>query len=258
MERLVNAGRKFYGLGLLGLGIQQFFYGDFLAVFVPAWSASVPGQAVWAYLVAAVLALGGGAIVLERKTNAVGVLLGGLFLLLFVAVHLPYQLQVNPDAGQIGAWTNSFKVLTLSGGAFVVAGSLGQNHSTDPLTGFLRKFIPLGRIFFAITLFTFGVDHFLYIRFVAALVPAWIPGKTFWAYFAGVALIGSGLGLGLKIKMKEVAFLTGLMIFLWFLVLHIPRAMADPLGQHGNEVTSVFEALAFSGIGFMLMRNSTR
>jgi len=38
------------------------------------------------------------------------------------------------------------------------------------------------------------------------------------------------------------------MLFLWVIVLHIPRAIANPYVGNGNELTSVFEALAFSGI----------
>ena len=55
-----------------------------------------------------------------------------------------------------------------------------------------------------------------------------------------------------KIKLKVVGMLLGTMIFLWFVFLHIPRAIADPFVGKGNEVTSAFEALGFSGIAFVL------
>jgi len=35
-------------------------------------------------------------------------------------------------------------------------------------------------------------------------------------------------------------------------VLHIPRAIADPYSVIGNEWTSTFEALAKSGVAFIL------
>jgi uncharacterized membrane protein YphA (DoxX/SURF4 family) len=104
----------------------------------------------------------------------------------------------------------------------------------------------------------FGIDHFLYADFVSKLVPMWIPGQLFWTYFAGVALIGSGIGIILKIKLKLVATLLGVMIFLWLIMLHIPRAIADPYGDKGNEVTSVFEALGFSGIAFVIAGGDNR
>ena len=90
------------------------------------------------------------------------------------------------------------------------------------------------------------------VQFVAGLVPAWIPGRVFWTYWCGAALVAAGVGLLLRIKARLAAGLLGSMIFIWFLVLHIPRALADPHSGHGNEWSSVFEALAFSGIAFIL------
>jgi uncharacterized membrane protein YphA (DoxX/SURF4 family) len=98
----------------------------------------------------------------------------------------------------------------------------------------------------------FGIEHFVYPAFVATLVPAWIPGHLFWTYFAGVALIAGGIGMMVKSTTRIASLMVGIMIFLWLLMLHIPRAIADPRTGLGNEWTSVFEALAFSGIGFML------
>jgi uncharacterized membrane protein len=145
-------------------------------------------------------------------------------------------------------WTNALKELTLSGGAFIIAGSVIEtNASTSD-----KKFIRIGCIFFSITMVVFGYAHFLYPDFVSTLVPSWIPWPYFWTYFAGIALIGSGLGIILKIRISQIATLTGIMIFIWLIILHIPRAIADPYGAKGNEVTSVFEALAFSGIALMI------
>jgi uncharacterized membrane protein YphA (DoxX/SURF4 family) len=96
------------------------------------------------------------------------------------------------------------------------------------------------------------MDHFLYTEFVSKLVPSWIPGSTFWTYFAAVALIGSGIAIIFRIMLKQVALLLGTMLFLWLILLHIPRAIADPHIDKGNEVTSVFQALAFSGMAFII------
>jgi hypothetical protein len=112
--------------------------------------------------------------------------------------------------------------------------------------------MPFGRFFLPITAIVFGIDHFLYRDFVAALVPSWIPGAVFWTYFAGVALIAAGAGMILRIQAQLASLMLGIMIFLWLLFLHIPRAIADPHSAKGNEWTSVFEALAFSGIAFIL------
>jgi len=109
----------------------------------------------------------------------------------------------------------------------------------------------LGMYPFAIGVIVFGVDHFLYTPYVATLVPAWIPEHIFWTYFAGTALIASGVGMIVRVKARLTATLLGTMIFIWILVLHIPL-VADPYSGIGNEWTSAFEALAKSGVAFIL------
>ncbi len=67
-----------------------------------------------------------------------------------------------------------------------------------------------------------------------------------------MALISRGAGLLLLQTARLAAALSGLMIFLWVVLLHIPRALAAAAAQSRNEWTSVFEALAISGIAFVL------
>ena len=92
----------------------------------------------------------------------------------------------------------------------------------------------------------------MYADGVQALVPDWIPGHLFWTYFAAVALIGAGVALIFRIKVKLIGILTGTMIFIWFLILHIPRAAVAPVTDKGNEMASVFESLGYSGIAFVI------
>lgn len=255
METLIKAGRKFYGICLAGLGLQQFIYAGFLPVILPAWPSWIPGPVLWAYLFGAVLIGAGTAILFEWRGRTVALVSGGVFFALFLLGHVPHLIFFNPHSNHLGTWTNALKMLALSGGAFVVAGSYTDEISVgnkSSLIMLLEKFVPFGSIFFSVTMIVFGIDHFLYVEFVATLVPAWIPGNIFWTYFAAIALIGSGVTIILRIKLKLVGLLLGTMIFLWFILLHIPRAIADPAGNMGNEVTSVFQALGFSGIAFVL------
>ncbi len=238
-ESLIKAGRTFYGVCMAALGIQQLF-----------------GLAVCAYLASATLIVAGVAIAVGKKARAVALVLGGILLVVFGFFHVPYMIFVNPYSSHLGVWTDPLKALALAGGAFVVAGSFPD---AKPNTGdgslllrLLATLIPVGGVFFSLTMIAFGIDHFLYTEIAAKLVPAWIPGHTFWTYFAGVALIGAGVGIITRIKLKVVGMLLGTMIFLWFVFLHVPRAIADPFIGKGNEVTSAFEALGFSGIAFVL------
>jgi len=267
MQILVQAGRRAFAICLAGLAAQQFYYGDFRPLFVPAWPHPVPGQAILAYLASAALFAAALAIFFEKRGRTVSLILGGVFLLLVLFCHTPFEIWVDPYSKHIGVWTNALKELAFSGAAFVVAASFPPQSiilKANPLQGppiaqkppilvrLLEGFIPIGPVFFSITMIIFGIDHFLYTDFAMSLVPAWIPGSLFWTYFAAVALIGAGAGIILRIQLKPVAFLLGTMIFLWVIVLHIPRAAVASATDKGNELTSVFEALGFSGVAFVI------
>jgi uncharacterized membrane protein len=245
---LVPLGRTFYAIGLIGIGVQHFIFANFIPVVVALWPAWMPGRQLPAYLVGVALVVAGVAILFNFEGRLVAVVTGAAFLLLVLIAHIPGQMMGYP--AHLGSWTNAFKALTLGGGAWIVALSFEDDTSVaDSSFGWM---FTAGRFFFAITLVAFGIDHFLYPAFVATLVPAWIPGHLFWTYFAGVALIAGGVGMMVKVTTQLASLMVGIMIFLWLLMLHIPRAIADPRTGMGNEWTSVFEALAFSGIGFML------
>ena len=244
----IPTSRIFYAVGLIGIGVQHFIFADFIWVIMPAPAPWLPGRPFLAYAVGAALIAAGIAIIFDLKGRTVAAITGAAFLLLIIVTHIPTQLMGTP--GHIAVWNNAFKALTLCGGAWVVAGSWPEK--SPGLPRFLESLMPFGKYFLAVTVITFGIEHFIYKQFVAMLVPTWIPGAVFWTYFAGIALILSGASMIVNIQARLASFLLGLMIFLWFLVLHIPRAIADPHTLMGNEWTSVFEALAFSGIAFLL------
>lgn len=243
------AGRLSFAAALIGLALQQFVYPGFQPFFVPAWPPVWPGPQPLVYLFNLILMFVGVSIIFGFHARTANLYLGVLFLCMFVFLHIPFQMQNNP--GALGAWTNAFKLLAFSGSSFIVARSFDKPFQAGFL-GAVETLASFGRIFFGIMLLVFGIDHFLYAVGVATLVPNWIPFNLFWTYFAGVALIGAGISIILRFQVRLVAILTGIMIFIWFLILHIPRAVAMPQVLNGNEVTSVLQSLAFSAASFVL------
>jgi uncharacterized membrane protein len=110
----------------------------------------------------------------------------------------------------------------------------------------------VGRYFIAIPMAIYGVQHFIYLQFVADFIPAWIPGHMFWACFTGVALIAAAVGIILKQWDRWAATLLGSMIFLWVILLHTSRLAAKPYDQ--AEWRGIFQALAMSSFAFVLAR----
>lgn len=251
MNKLIKTGQVFFAIMLMGLGIQQFITPVFRPVILPEWPSWIPGMTAWVYLSGLALVLAGIAIILEWKAKKISFYTGIVLLLVVLLFHLPYRLRHNPEI--LGAWTNAFKLLAISGSAFIVAGSFKSNDNGSRLNSMVKKLIPVGQAFFSIMLIVFGIDHFLYIDFVKTLVPSWIPGPVFWSYFGAVALIGAGAAILLRIQVRTVALLLGIMLFLWLVILHIPRAITYPYHDDaGNELTSVFQCLGFSGIAFII------
>ena len=255
VENILKAGRWCFAISLVGLAGQQYYYGDFRPVFVPEWPSPMPGRIALVYLFSLLLIAAAIALVSERMARTAMLLLAWLFLALVLFCHVPFHVLHDPNAGNIGAWNNALKELCFSGSALIMAGSFSPEEMSSKRAALekpLEGLIPLGTFFFSIMLILFGIEHFLYAEFVKGLVPDWIPAHLFWTYFAAVALIGAGLGIILRIRIKRIAMLTGIMIFLWFLILHIPRAAVAPVTDDGNELTSVWESLGFSGAAFVL------
>jgi uncharacterized membrane protein len=90
------------------------------------------------------------------------------------------------------------------------------------------RFILIGPLSFAIAMAIFGADHLVAAKFVATIVPSWIPGHLFWAYFVGFALIAAALSLATSIRWRLAAALLGIMIFIFVLTIHIPNLLAAP------------------------------
>ncbi|HTD98887.1 MAG TPA: hypothetical protein VK668_06350 [Mucilaginibacter sp.] len=252
MENYNKLWRSFFLIGVIAIAVQQLICADFRPVILPAgFPAWLSHRVVWTWIFSIALIITSLLMLVGIGARTKSLLWGGILLLLVILCQIPSVLTGVNSAKHLGLWIDPFKELTLSGGFFVVAGSL-SGESNLGLIKFLEKLIPAGKYFLAITMVVFGYSHFVYTDFVVTLVPNWIPGHLFWTYFSAVALMLSGLAIILNIQRRTAAALLGIMLFLWVIILHIPRGIADPHSGNGNEWTSVFEALAFSGIAFLV------
>lgn len=243
MDALVPFGRRLFAVAIIAFGVQQLLFGDFVPGRAPAWPAAMAGRLVWAYGTAVAFMACGIAMIVGRRARQAAMLVAVLIAGWALSRNIPVALQ---DTQFGGAWTNLGKALALTGGALAFAGSLTSDG--------WQTLLHAGRWCLGIFLFDSGIQHFLFPAFVVTLVPAWIPRPMFWTYFAAVALMAGGVGLVVPRTSRLAAALTGLMVGLWFVMLHVPRAIAAVPAQRRNEWTAVFEALAISGIAFILTR----
>ena len=129
-------------------------------------------------------------------------------------------------------------VLLITGIFLVINRELSSGHGID-------KVVPFGKVFFAVPMAVFGMQHFSSPAFVAQVVPAWMPWHLFWVYFVGTALIASTVSIITGVQARLAALLLGLMLFLFVVMLHVPNIIH--IGFNRFLIAAALRDLAFSG-----------
>jgi uncharacterized membrane protein len=124
---------------------------------------------------------------------------------------------------------------------FILKNDVPHAHGID-------KLMPFGRLLYAVPLAAFAGEHFSIARLMAPGVPSWIPAHLFWIYFVGVALVAAALSIVVKKYAWLSATLLGTMIFLFVVLLHIPRVAANPRDRISWAVA--LRDLSFSAAAF--------
>ncbi len=243
-----------FALSMIALGTLQYFTKEYIIGRPPAaeWAANIDGKLTWAYVSGALLIAAGIAIILKIRPAVAAIFISLLILIpSFFLRHLPEMTKAKKIEDLLW-YINAYKTLALAGGALIVGASFlsekGRNRtgafSNSNLTG-------IGIFLLALFLIICGMSHFKFVDFIAnGFILDYIPARTFWTYFTGVALLAGGLGLLIRPVRKWAALLSGIMILLWFFMLHIPRAINNP-NDYG-EWMGVFESFGFAGILFVV------
>ena len=113
-----------------------------------------------------------------------------------------------------------------------------------------RRAATIGRIMYGVSMPAFGVLHFIYIAYVASVIPNWIPAHVFFAYATGVAHIASGLGILTGVFSRVAAYCTAAMFGSWVLIVHAPRVLGN--FRHPNEWTSMLIAVGMCGTALLI------
>ena len=234
MENLSRLGRILFAVAIAGFGTQLLLHASGAGPKPgPPWS---PGRPLWAYAMALLLIVAAACFVTGKQLRCSGI---AVAILTFLRALLLYGPKLVANIHNPGPWTSGFELLAMCGAALILAGTM---------TG-------LGRVLFASLLAVVGVQHVLYAKFIATLVPAWIPAHLFWAYFVGLAFLAAAISIVTRRYMKLGAGLLGLMFFLWVVALHGPRMAAAV--HNGDEWTSALVALSMCG-GSWLIAGKTK
>jgi len=133
--------------------------------------------------------------------------------------------------------------------AFLAIGALFARRPLAEARG-LDKLVALSNVFFAMPLAVFGAEHLSGDAGIAGLVPAYMPWRTFWLYFVGVALVAAALSIATRIRVQWSGFWFGVMMFLFVAMLHFPGALSEPGNRIGWVI--VFRESSFGAGGWAL------
>ena len=234
MDVLPRVGRTCLGAAVAASGLMQIINAGFVRL-VPKLPEWLPAQSFGAVATGTVVVLIGVSVLTGYKIRVAASGLAGLLLVLFC-------FRLSELAPNSGALANPAKILAVLGGALLLGGR-------DERRAWVATIL-LG-LFFLIC----GWAHFQYSGFVDTMVPAWIPpSQRFWTYFSAVALLAGGAGVMLPPTRRPAGILSGVMIFLWVLLLHIPLALKM---RNAFELAGVFEAVALSGVAWLVATSAS-
>ena len=246
MGKLITTGRFIYATGIIALGILCLVSRDFIVGRPPMWPLGFNINPALAYISGVVLIIAAIAIILNKKGRIAALVISALIFFFSVLRHL---------TNFMNDWANAYKAIALVGGSFIIAASfpsqdLTKNSGLRSDDRLRSALITTGSIFLAVFFIACGYAHFKFVDFIESFIPSYIPFHVFWAYFCGICLFAGGLGLLIPQTRRAAAILSGCMVLGWFLLLHIPRFIANT-----NDVSDrmgLCESFTFVGIFLVL------
>ncbi len=227
-------GSLFYLIGLAELAVLNFFLNDFEMTRPPALPKILQSiNPLMAYVSGVILLLSIVLIFLDKYKDQAVCCIAALILLCATSRHF------------FGLWKqsiNALKSLWLIGGAMLLL------YNSPKYSKYNTALIWANIVVLSIFFLDCGFAHFQFAEFVQNLIPSFIPFHLFFTYFAGVCLLAAGIGLLIPPIQKAAALLSGIQIFGWFLLLHIPLAFR----VRGDEWIGIGESLSIAGICFMV------
>jgi uncharacterized membrane protein len=251
MNKLLQYGQIIFGTGFIGLAVLCLITPDFIVGRPPVWQTSGLNPAL-GYASAVLLTAMAILIIIDKKGAMAAIIIALMILFLSVPRH---AVQFMND------WGNAYKTLALLGGTLIILVSFldkdGNLTSSIKLSVTMRKWMVFaGCVMIAAFFLSGGYAHFKFAEFVNNFIPEYIPFRPFWTYFCGICLIGGGIGILIPQTRRLAALLSGIMVLGWFLLLHIPRFIANT-----NDVSDrlgLCESFIFAGIFFVLAEVSAR
>jgi uncharacterized membrane protein len=251
--KVLVLGPVFEAVALTIFAAEHFLAARDLMPIVPRW---LPAPLFWTYFVGAALLAAAISFIVWRHVRWSATLLALLFVIIVATIDLP---NLPAHVHERLFWTLTVRELSFAGGAMVLAGSVWPRGSRAGIA--LMRF---GRGIVAMTFAFYGIQHFLFPRFVPGvplekLMPAWIPAPTVLAYVVGITLLFAGVGLLIQRTVRIAAVGSGIMLLLLTAFFYVPilaMEIHSPLAVEG--INYVGDTLLFAATALLAGFGSDR
>jgi uncharacterized membrane protein len=143
-----------------------------------------------------------------------------------MVLHVPHLIAAP---GQVGHWGACGEIVVLVAGAWILYASLATPSDRAYVPSLCSaKAMRIAQMAFAAAVPFIGVEHFVYAKDTASLVPAWLPYHYGWAYFTGAAHIAAGVAIFFNVLPRLAAALETLMMGIFTVLVWIPMVMDTP------------------------------
>ena len=248
LERLVALGPVLVAAPLAAFGAEHLVLAPFVSQMIPSW---IPLHLFWAYFVGVCLLAAAGSLVLGKQRGLSTILLGIMFVLFVLLMHLPSAAAQPRDRF---VWAVALRDLAFGGGTIAFAGSLVG----DTRLPSARRLVTLGRLLVAVPLLLFAVAHFIHPGFAPGVplkkvTPDWIPAPALWGYLTGAVLLAAAGALLAGRCVREAASWLGLWLVLLTALLYVPiMATAGQASEAFEGMNYVADTLLFAGAVLLL------
>lgn len=223
--RLVSAGHAIFAVTMIGLGIWSLAHGFLSPVWDPVPRSFPTYLAV--YFSAIVSLVSGVGLLFTKSAAPAARLLLVVFLFWLVLFRLP-RMATTPGVDSAFA---SCEMLVMLAAAWILYQWFSTAWDRQRLASLSRPVaLRLARGLSGVSLVFFGVAHFLYLKFTASMVPAWLPWHLLLAILTGLAFIAAGLAILTNIQARLAAVLATAQIGLFFLLVWVPVIAAGSRG----------------------------
>ena len=233
----MNKHSALHAFGAIALGVIGIVYQDFALQWQPV-PTGIAMRTPLAFVSAALLLIGGGALLARKWERAGALLLAAFFGLWVIALHLP---RAFASWQHIGAWNAPAEITYLAmGGVALFATGASTLRAT------LSR---IARILAGACARVFGLAHFNDLDVTASFVPAWIPpSQVFWAWATGAGHFAAGVALVSGYQARLAATLHAAMMGSFAVLVHLPRVIANPEKHEEWIMLAVSSGLAGSAV----------